>query len=122
MNNAGRYVNPSPEVYAASNLIFRTFGGFRSGAELRQLAHLSEDPKVRAAAVTLDEHDEAVAKHATQRRPLMQPSPRPRNLDGSFVSRRFAAQVLLIGSAIRAARGSAPLGVVEAEAKREGAE
>lgn len=39
-----------------------------------------------------------------KRKPLMQPSMRPRNLDGSFTSHRFLRDVRKIGEQLRAAR------------------
>jgi hypothetical protein len=109
------------EVHAANRLLYRLFPGNIGGVERRRLARTSDLSAAHEAARILDAFD-ASLKVPAARKPLMQPSMRPRNLDGSFTSRRFARQAQAIGDAIRAARANGePLGVVESEAKRDGA-
>lgn len=46
-------------------------------------------------------------------RPTLRPSARPRNLDGSFTTRRFVQQMEAIGQVVRQARTSAERGGAE---------
>ncbi len=45
-----------------------------------------------------------------EKRPTMRPTPQPRNVDGSYASRRFAAQLASMNEKIRRARESKPGG------------
>jgi hypothetical protein len=92
------------EVSEACRLINSGIRGWHSGAERRAIAHAHDDPKLRHAAVVLDAYD---AHLATQPKPKMRPTPRHRNLDGSFVSARYLRDVAKIGEQLRRAREGA---------------